>query len=256
MSYQLFYKNEYISEENAKNEYIDLKYITKLIVLAGFCNCLRTNNMKITNLICNIINYEHKDLKFIDIINHTSGLEYEWSIVRNNRNVASDLRKRFMKASNIYDFSLSLKKKKNIFGNYNYNNYTYNILAYTVYFLTGKNICQYLEENILLDIDYKWDKINGIPIASFGLYIHSHHMKKFLLNLKDNMFNNSYYSDTISISINSINYKFIGKSTKDGSYYYYCYKLDCFFAVFNYDIDKNDYIYMLIKKIEENTSLN
>jgi hypothetical protein len=205
MSYQLYFKNEYISEENSNNEYIDLEPITKLVVLTGFCNCLITNNMKITNLICNIINYQHKDLKFIDIINHTSGLEYEWSIVRNKKNVASDLRKRFLKANNIYDFSLSLKKKEGIFGNYNYNNYTYNILAYTVYFLTGKNICYYLEENVLLDIDYKWDKINGIPIAGFGLHIHSYHMKKFLINLKNYMFNNSYYSDTISIPIKSIN---------------------------------------------------
>lgn len=200
------------SENYITYNYVDLGSLTKFIVLQGFLNCIKDYSIKPTDYVYNIINYQHKDIKYIDIINHTSGLEYEKT---------QDISK-FYNSKNINNFSMNLDRKKELIGNYNYNNYSYNILSYTIYYITGKHIDEYLEETILKDIDYDWYKINKIPIAGFGLYIYNKDMDKFLLQLKDYIIINNYCLDTFRFNDNL----YVGDST-----FYYCRNTNCFYGI-------------------------
>lgn len=248
--YQLFSKDSFIKEINDRNEYINLDGVTKFIVLLGFLDCIKKYNIKVTDYIYLVLNYKEKDITFIDIINHTSGLEYQWDLIINKKKYQSNLQKKFYNSTNINNFCLNLKRKKEYIDNYNYNNISYNILSYTIYVLTGKNIEEYLKESILKNILYKWNKINGIHIAGFGLYIHSKDMKTFLLNLTNYIYIDDYYYDKITLCNNFENNIFIGHSDKN-SYLYYCKKINCLYAIFNY---KNNLIInyknLLLKNIK------
>jgi len=249
MEYTLFASHNTI-EEIGLASLIDLNYITKFVVLVGFLKCCKEYHIKITDYVSNVITYQHKDIRFVDIINHKSGLEYT-----SNHNI---LHKQFLNSSNLHRFSTSLKKNIEAMGNYYYNNYSYNILTYTIYSLTGLQINEYLETNLLSRIDYKWDKIKNIPIAGYGLHINKKDMRSFLFNIRDEiqLHNFNFYYDKFKLPFNNFkeNALFIGHSGKSGSYFYYSKKLDFLYVYIQsmgyYNLTETDYKDILSKKIK------
>ena len=137
---------------------------------------------------------------------------------------------------------MSLAHNSEIMGNYNYNHYSYNLLACTVYHLSGKHIDEYLNEFLLNGINYKWDKQNNIPIAGYGLCVHTSDMKKLFTKLAYEMdFHNFIlYNDKIRLNKNNINHIFVGHSN-----FYYCKSLDCFLVYFG----KKNFKELLIEKL-------
>ena len=230
MDYLLYNKNNIYEEiTNDVNGFIDIKSLTKFIVLIGFLDCAKKYGVKLTHNISSIINYQHKSIRFIDIINHTSGLEYQ---------------KKITNSRNIYNFSLGLAHYSNIMGNYNYNQYSYNILSYTVYNLSGKHIDEYLNEFLLNDIKYEWTKYNNIPIAGYGLHIHTNSMKKLFTKIANEMeaYNFSYYYDKFRMAYKEESHLFIGHHN-----FYYCKSLKSFLVYFGKENFKEVLIKMLNK---------
>ena len=248
MEYSLFATQNTI-EEMGSALLIDLNYLTKFVVLIGFLKCCKEYHIKITDYVSNVITYQHKDIRFVDIINHKSGLEYT-----SNHNI---LHKQFLNSSNLHRFSTSLKKNMEAMGNYYYNNYGYNILTYTIYSLTGLQIDEYLETNLLSKIDYTWDKIKNIPIAGYGLQIYKKDIRQFLFNIRDEMhlYNFNFYYDKFKLPIK--NFKetalFFGHSGKTGSYFYYSKKIDCLYVYIQsmgyYNLTETNYKDILLKKL-------
>lgn len=235
--YTLFVTNEVYNEINNNNkyDYINLASITKFITLLGFLNCIHSHNIKVTDMIKKIFPKYKYNYRFIDIINHRTRLQNTWG--------DSDLHVNYNKSKNIYHYVLQLQNDNMLKNKFNYSNYNYDILAYTIYKLEKKYIDKYLKNTILKNVKYKWFKINGKPIASHALFIHTKTMKYFAQNLLtilqtsnlDFFWNNYKY-----IIVNKKKYYLLGHDGSGGQYMYYNKKLNAMLLWFGYDYKDED----------------
>jgi hypothetical protein len=219
--YLLYFNNNiyYEKNNNKKYDYIHLFSITKFVIFLGFIKCIKKYNISVNDKVKKIFPKYKYNYTFLDIINHKTFLRNDWYVSYPKK---SKLQSDHDKSKNIYKFALTIEDKDINNGglNFNYNNYTYNILLYTIYKLE-KN---YIENTILKDVIYKWDKINNKPIASHGLHIHTSTCKIFVQNILDVIQNNdiSYFWDSnMFFYINQKKYYLIGHSGSFGQWLYY-----------------------------------
>ena len=123
-------------------------------------------------------------------------------------------------------------------------------------------IDKYLEEIILKNVKYKWNKRSAKPFASFGLFIHTKTFKIFAENLCSilkikNL--NFFWNNKDYIIIKSKKYYLIGSDGSGGQYMYYNLKLNSILFWFSYNnsdekirtIKKyNDLFIKLFKSVE------
>jgi hypothetical protein len=231
--YTLFIKNNIYHEINNNNkfDYVHFASVTKFIVLLGFLDCIEKHNISYNDKIKKIFPKYIYNYTFLDIINHNTIINNEWT-------PSSELKKKYFKSKNIYDYVLKIENNDTLKKGFNYSNYTYDILAYTVYKLEKMYIDKYLEQTILKNVKYKWTKINKKPIASWGLFIHTKTFKIFAENLLsilqfknlDFFWNNNDY-----ITIKSKKYYLIGHDGSGGQYLYYNLKLNTILFWFSYN---------------------
>lgn len=218
--YLLYFNNGKYYEKNNNNkyDYIHLFSITKFVIFLGFIKCIKKYNIDVNDKIKKIFPKYKYNYTFLDIINHNTHLQNDWYV--SFPNVKSKLLSDYDKSKNIYKFTLTIENKKINDGNFNYNNYAYNILLYTIYKLE-KN---YIENTILKNVIYKWDKINNKQIASHGLHIHTSTCKIFVQNILDVIQNNdiSYFWDSnMFFTINKERNYVIGHNGSLGQWLYY-----------------------------------
>lgn len=186
IDYRLIYKNghRYYESGKPKKEYINMKSIVKLVIILVI---LDLHHKKIVDIKAKLPFLHNPNIRIINIINHTSGLDNTWAIKSQTRDnkvkwSPSTLQKRYYKSDNIYEYYKKLKPKYRL-GSFHYNNYTYDILGKIIYEKTGMYVDEYLKKNILKDVKHTWFKINGLPVCSYGVGLYVPHISKMLKRL-------------------------------------------------------------------------
>jgi hypothetical protein len=159
----LYYKNTkgwtLSNDKNIGKEWFDMKSITKMFLLFVLIDLKIKSRSRVTKY---LPNYPHKNIKIIDIINHTSGLQNDWG--------GSELQKNYFRSKNIYQFTLKLDQIPENYGKFMYNNYAYNILALIVKKVTKKHWHEYLPK-LFPGAKFQIHKQRGIPFAAHSLFI-------------------------------------------------------------------------------------
>lgn len=154
-----------VEEDKYKSkQWFDLKSITKLFFIFVLLDLNINLHAKVVDF---IPSYQYKNIKLIDILNHTSGLENTWMV----NGKSSALQQRYYSSHDIYSFALKLRQIPEQIGKYNYNNYSYNILALIVYEKTGKTWEKHLKNIFGSEAQFKTYKQYGLPYVAHSLFI-------------------------------------------------------------------------------------
>lgn len=189
--YLYYQKGDYKIKKDKypKKTWFDMKSITKLFLLFVILD------MKLDLHSCiqeYFKEFPYKNIKIIDIINHTSGLDNTWMI----NGKSSDLQKEYYKSKNIYEFSLTKLKQNLPYGKFNYNNYTYDILAAIIYKISGKYWISSLEK-FFPNCRFKIHKQHKIPFSSYSLFIR----KQDIQQISNIILNKKYHTQIIKKKI-------------------------------------------------------
>lgn len=145
--------------------------ITKLFTIVSLL--LLHQNKKI-NIYDNIGKYidnkEIKDIKIIDIINHTSGLKFSWD----NTRIYGSSKIKYNSASDVYEkWNKGNLIDKKLIGNYSYSDMGYHLLGVLIEKVSGLTYSDFVKENILIPL-----KMENTGIEDSNIVLYDGKLKK------------------------------------------------------------------------------
>jgi hypothetical protein len=210
---------KYLINDIETNGYVHLKSITKFFVALAIANLVNQGKISYSDPITDYYpSFKYPQIKIYHILNHTSGLNNEWSSYnkKTGKYTMSKFYEIWSKSKNRYLATLHLEQLYKL-GEVHYNNYAYEILAYIIKKVTHMNIEKYMK-SIFFDvygIRIKWDKSNNLHYVGFGLFIHNQDLYK-LIHTIDFMKEINYQNKYLLFKIDIDGVKYFGHSGSGG----------------------------------------
>lgn len=238
---------------NLNGEYADMKSITKFFVALMIHHLVHKKLLNYDDLVKKYIKNYPYDITILSIIQHTSGLENDWSTYDSQHAdhhggwVMSDLAQKYMNSKTPHKFTLTLKQIY-IYGDFHYNNYAYDILCTIIQLITKYTAKDFLGKILFnkLNIKYCWYQSRG----GYALGISKYDIPKlpnivpFMKSIKYTHMQ-TYQNATID------GVKYFGHSGSDGQYMYFTPEYTHMYMIFN-DNDQVD-LSVFLKKIKYST---
>ena len=193
-------------EIRGRDDYVMFQSITKLFIAIAVAYLVFKKKLSYSDLIVKFLpKYKHAGITILDILQHKSGLYYDWDN-SNEYQTSLDHRR----------FALNLDQVAPV-GEFHYNNYAYDILCEVVEKITGTRIDRFLG-SIFFDrygIKYFW-YTKRKPFGGFGLAIPTKEIYKlpclmnFLASIK--------YKHKLEHDLHG---KYIGHSGSGGQFLYF-----------------------------------
>ena len=155
-----------------KSTFIPIQSITKFFVGLAIGILYTDKLIQLEDPVNKYLNkFPHPHITILNLLTHTSGLEYDYSTKINGHWVLTETAKKFEDWNISFDDFVYGLKKIDRRGIYHYNNFTANILTLIIRTITGLDVDQYLDEKFfrLIGFKYTWLKKNGICFGPYGL---------------------------------------------------------------------------------------
>lgn len=221
-----------IHTDNRLN-YVDMKSVTKLFVALGIGYLVYHKKIKYSDKIIQYVSeFKYSQVDILQIIQHTSGLNDDWSTKVGEEYIMSDLYKEYDKSKNSYKFILERLTQVYSVGEFHYNNFAYDILLMIIQKITNISPKQFLKKILFgpLQIKFDWYEVNKYFRGGYGLCINTSDIFKLSgLHMFMQSINYEHQQLYENLTIGSITY--FGHSGSGGQFIYFTPNFDKLFVI-------------------------